>query len=180
MFLGDNWNAALDSIDKDPTLNGRLPIWEIMIERIGERPWLGYGYHGFWQGWAGKYSAPIWRAIVWKPTHAHNGFVDLMLDFGILGTLVFALAFFDAILKSINRVRYTPSIDGLWPMGFMTFYVIMNQTQTALISAYNIQWLLFVVICFTPVEPPVENSQGIQIGDPLGSPPKLMGSRRLK
>ena len=121
------------------------------MERIGERPWLGYGYKAFWQGWQGKYSAPIWRTIVWKPGHAHNGFIDLMVDLGTVGTVLFALAFFDAIIKSINRIRYTPSFEGLWPLGFMTFYVIMNQTQTALISPHSIQWLLFVIICLTPV-----------------------------
>lgn len=152
VFLGDNWDAALGSLDKDPTLNGRLPIWEIMVHRIAERPWLGYGYKAFWQGWAGKYSAPIWRTIVWLPGHAHNGFIDIMIDVGLLGSSIFAFAFFDAIIKSINRIRYTPSLEGLWPLGFMTFYIIMNQTQTALVSPHNIQWLLFVLICFTPVE----------------------------
>ena len=181
VFLGDNWDAALGSLDKDPELNGRVPIWEILIERIGERPWLGYGYHGFWQGWNGKYSAPIWRQIVWKPPHAHNGFIDLMVDVGIVGTLVFSLVFFDAILKSINRSRYTPSIQGLWPLGFMTFYVIQNQTNTDLIVPYSLSWFIFVVICFTPVEPPVEDSKLKPRGEPLGWEPKLIGSSsRLK
>lgn len=180
IFLGDNWNTALDTIDKDPTLNGRLPIWEIMFERIGERPWLGYGYHGFWRGWESKESASIWRTIVWKPGHAHNGFIEIILDFGILGSLIFGLAFFDAIIKSINRIRYTPSVEGLWPLGFMTFYVIMNQTQSALVTPYNIQWLLFLVICLTPVQPTEEDGKPKSFGKPLDSGPKLMGSRRLK
>ncbi|MGL4501480.1 MAG: O-antigen ligase family protein [Planktothrix sp.] len=166
VFLGDNWDSALASIDKDPTLNGRLPIWEIMMDRIQERPWLGYGYGAFWQGWKGKYSAPIWRTIVWKPGHAHNGFIDLLVELGIIGTLIFAMAFFDAILKSINRIRYTQSFDSMWPLGFMTFYVLMNQTQTALISPYNIQWLLFVVICFTSIN----REQNDIPGSPRGSP----------
>ena len=183
VFLGDNWNEALGSLDKDPTLNGRLPIWEMLMHRIAERPWLGYGYHAFWQGWAGKYSAPIWRKIVWLPGHAHNGFIDIMIDVGLLGVSFFALAFCDAILKSINRIRYTPSIEGLWPLGFMTFYIIMNQTQTALVSPHNIQWLVFVLICFTPVDTKEEQHdrrKGKHIGDPLGSAPKLMGSRNPK
>ncbi|NER33276.1 MAG: O-antigen ligase family protein [Oscillatoria sp. SIO1A7] len=180
IFLGDNWNTALDTIDKDPTLNGRLPIWEIMIQRIGERPWLGYGYHGFWQGWDGKQSAEIWRTIHWLPGHAHHGFLEVMLDLGILGGFVFGLAFFDAILKSINRSRYTPSLKGLWPLGFMTFYVIMNQTQSELVVAYGIGWLLFMLICLTPVEPPAEDSKLKSSSDRLGSAPKLTGSSKLK
>ncbi|MEO0132725.1 MAG: O-antigen ligase family protein [candidate division WOR-3 bacterium] len=162
VFLGDNWDAALNSIGKDPNLNGRLPIWQILVHRIGERPWLGYGFHAFWQGWSGKYSGPIWRQIVWLPGHAHNGFMDLMIDVGFVGAFMFALAFFDAIFKSINRIRYTPDVSGLWPLGFMTFYVIMNQTQTALISPHNIQWLLFILICFTPVYSPQIEENSIE------------------
>ena len=180
VFLGDNWNAALGSLDKDPTLNGRLPLWQILIERIGERPWLGYGFHGIWQGWGGKYSGPIWREIIWKPPHAHNGFIDLMVDFGIVGTFVFALVFFDAIFKSIKRLRNTPSFQGFWPLGFMTFYVMQNQTNTDLIVPYSLSWFIFVLICFTPVEPPEENSNLKPRGEPLGLKPipKLKASRR--
>lgn len=180
VFLGDNWDAALASIDKDPTLNGRLPIWEIMVERIEERPWLGYGYKAFWQGWQGKFSAPIWRTIVWKPDHAHNGFIDLMVDFGVLGTLIFALAFLDCILKSINRIRFTGSLESLWPLGFMTFYVIMNQTQTALVHPYSIQWLIFVLISFTPISDHHQDPQPEPVCHRLYSDQEIARPRQLK
>ncbi len=152
-LLADNWNAALASINKDPTLTGRIPLWEIIFGYIQERPWLGYGLHGFWRGWEGKENSSIWRTFLWLPSHAHNGFLDIVLSFGIIGSVVFLFAFLHIISQAVNRIQSLPTIESLWPIGYITFFALMNQTQSVMIVPYSIYWTLFVVISMTPVVP---------------------------
>lgn len=152
IFIDENWDAALASIDKDPSLNGRIPLWEIVIERMQDHPWIGYGFHGFYQRWASPEHASILRTIVWKPDHGHNGFLDLVLELGIIGAFLFAIAFVTAFLRSIDWIRVKPNVEGIWPMGFMTYFVLMNQTQTVLITGYSIYWLLFTIVSVKPIE----------------------------
>lgn len=153
-WLTDNWIAALASIGKDETLNGRVPIWEIIMERIQERPWLGYGYFGFWQDWEGKWSAMIFRAIPWHPDQAHNGFMDVVLQLGIVGGVVFMLAFLDAIIKAVNWIRLTRRVENFWPLGYMSYFVFMNLSQTIIMSPYTLVWVLFTTISFSEIELP--------------------------
>jgi len=158
-WLTDNWITALASIGKDDTLNGRVPIWEIITERIQERPWLGYGYFGFWQDWKGKWSAMIFRAIPWHPDQAHNGFLDVVLQLGIVGGVVFMLAFLDAIVKAVNWIRLTRTVENFWPLGFMSYFVFMNLSQTIIMSPYTLVWVLFTTISFSEIELPDRVSQ---------------------
>ncbi len=159
IFLDDNWDAALASIDKDPNLNGRIPLWNIVIERIQEHPWIGYGFHGFYQRWASPEHASILRTIVWKPDHGHNGFLDLVLELGVIGAFLFAIIFAIAFLRAINWIRVKPGIEGIWPIGFLTYFVLMNQTQTVLLTGYSIYWLLFTIIIVMPIEWPHKFNQ---------------------
>ncbi|WP_249064526.1 O-antigen ligase family protein [Argonema antarcticum] len=156
--LADNWNSALASINKDPTLTGRIPLWTVLLGYLGERPWLGYGLHGFWQGWKGKENASVWRTFGWLPSHAHNGFLDIVLDFGLIGSIVFLVAFVYSISQALKRVRSLHSLESLWPIGYLTFFIIMNQTQSVMVVPYSIYWIFFVVISMTPIEPSEQQS----------------------
>ncbi|HEY9849899.1 MAG TPA: O-antigen ligase [Leptolyngbyaceae cyanobacterium] len=158
-MLADNWNAALASIDKDPNLNGRIPIWQIVIERIQERPWLGYGYDGFWHGWEGKWSASLWRTITWLPDQAHNGFLDVVLELGLVGGIIFAILFGNAIFRSVEWIRLNRTLETFWPLAYMTYYVLMNMTQSILVTPYTFVWLIFVMISLTPVVDIYKNNE---------------------
>lgn len=155
-FLGMNWDEALASINKSPDLNGRVPIWTLAIEWFLKRPWLGYGYAGFWRGWDGEGSANILRSIQlrygWQPMTAHNGFLELFMDLGILGGSIYMVLFFITVVRAINRIRSLPTMEGYWPLGFITYYVIINITMSFLLVPYDIFWLLFATISFSSIE----------------------------
>jgi exopolysaccharide production protein ExoQ len=87
-WLLGNMENILPALGRDVTLTGRTEIWPAVIDSIRQRPWLGYGYGGFWLGWEGE-SAHVWsRTLVlfWPqligPTHAHNAVLEAWLDLG--------------------------------------------------------------------------------------------------
>lgn len=156
--LFDNWADAMGLIDKDPGLNGRLDIWLLALDYIPQRPWLGWGYHGFWRMWASPEHATILRTIAtWEPPDGHQGFLDLVIDLGLIGAVLFAFPFFNAFVKCIKWIRTFHSPEGVWPLGLMTYYIMMNLTQTQLLPAYTIYWILITTINCTPLmKPPRE------------------------
>ncbi len=158
MFLSMNWEGALASLNKPPDLNGRVPIWNFVIERIQERPWLGYGFVAFWRGWESEGNAMLWRSMGWRPNSGHNGFLDLVLELGILGAVLFVLGFINTFMRAVARVRLTPTVEGFWPLGYMIYFVLLNQTMSLLLSPFSILWLLYVTINFTPIEQPDRTS----------------------
>jgi O-antigen ligase len=138
---------VVDTLNKDMTLTGRTDFWPIIVDKINQRPILGYGMAGFWQPWRGA-DDPGGGIIVAKtqfqPMHSHNGFLDLGLDLGWLGLAVFALSFFNNVAKSVvylSRVRLPES--GL-PLLLLTYTLMTNFTETGLIGVTSI-WFWYVV-----------------------------------
>lgn len=147
VLLVSNAEAILGAFGRDLTLTGRTDLWAAVIDKIGERPWLGYGYGGFWRSWEGE-SAQVLSIIRWAAPHSHNGFLDLWLDLGLLGLLAFALSFLAVCWRSIVYLRLTKTSEGLLPLAYLTFLLLANLTESSLLRQ-NSLWILFTVITFS-------------------------------
>jgi O-antigen ligase len=75
---------------KDQTFSGRTAIWQVVIDHIHRNPWWGNGYGAYWTGavpWSPSYETV--RLLYFYPTEAHNGYLDIVNDLGVLGGIVF-------------------------------------------------------------------------------------------
>lgn len=77
-----------DTEDSLGSLSGRVPLWGQLYGFILERPLLGFGYGGFWT--PDHIDAAI-EEQGWPLSHAHNAYIDLMLEIGPLGALTYIL-----------------------------------------------------------------------------------------
>ncbi len=75
----------------------RLHIWEFVVQRYAERPWLGWGIDaarimpgGDMRLPGGTVSMPASGDLL--PSHPHNGILQYWLELGMLGGLLLALA----------------------------------------------------------------------------------------
>jgi len=66
-------------------LDFRFGIWKTTIEAFLENPVIGRGYFSYSGIWS-QYGGALYPAM-----HAHNIFLECLLNFGILGTLMFAI-----------------------------------------------------------------------------------------
>ena len=144
LFFVTQLESILTTLGKDVTLSGRIPLWELVIAKISERPWLGFGYGGFWTGWNGE-SGDIWRIETWEPPSAHNGLLDICLSIGLVGAVLAVIVFVTTFLRSLNYLRQTRSIDGLWPLWFLTLLVLSNITESTL-NSRSIMWTFYSAI----------------------------------
>jgi len=139
-----NWESFLTNIGRDISLTGRTDLWKVAIDKIGERPWLGYGYQAFWQE---KGEGFIVRHLIqYNAPHAHNGFIELGLELGLLGVLFFVLSILLTYKRAVARVRLGKTSEDLWPLLYLTFLLIYNQTEVRIIEPYSYCWILQVSI----------------------------------
>jgi exopolysaccharide production protein ExoQ len=125
------------------TLTGRTELWAAVLEiSIPERPWLGYGYDSFWVGWEGP-SGQIWHATNTRAAGAQNGILDLWLQLGLLGIVVFAVQFLRSLLRAVAWARHTKTAEGLWPLVYLTYFVLYNITQNIILVQNSIYWILY-------------------------------------
>jgi O-antigen ligase len=149
-----NADALLGLFGKDATLSGRTDMWPYVLEKIWERPWLGYGYSGFWRGLDGE-SAYIWYATRWTPPNAHNGLLDLWLDLGLLGVSIYLLGFLTSFIRAIARVRLSRTTEEFWPVIYMLYMVLANLTESTMLERNSLYWVLFAALILS-IRLPIE------------------------
>lgn len=76
-------------LGKSDTLTGRLGIWDAVIGLAQQRPVVGWGWISYWAPWVAPFKNLVKRAGV-QQLHAHNAWLDVWLQLGILGVVVFA------------------------------------------------------------------------------------------
>lgn len=153
LIVLSNLAGFSELVGRDATLTGRLDFWPRFVEMIEIRPWLGYGYNAFW---AGETSAAerLREMMGWKEiAHAHNGFLEVGLDLGLMGMAIFGLGLVLTFIKAIKLHSMTRSFQIYWLLTYLTFILMVNLTESAILERNNIYWLLYVgVIVSTAIE----------------------------
>lgn len=86
--------------DNDMALNGRDVLWSLAMKMYHENPWFGTGINSF----NTKFSAwGIW-GNAWG-SHAHNTYIQLLGETGIIGCILFVLLFVGTLVMSIRLVQ---------------------------------------------------------------------------
>ncbi|MBD1857348.1 MULTISPECIES: O-antigen ligase family protein [Leptolyngbya] len=152
-----NAELIVAALGRDLTLTGRTGIWEVLSSKIAARPWLGYGYKGFWLDMDGE-SSDVWYATFFMSPNGHNGYLDLVLDLGLVGLGIFAVSFVLAVARCAVwlRVQSQPMV-AVFPLLYMVYLTLSNITESSLILEPNyIFWLLYVtIVAMVQVQMPV-------------------------
>lgn len=139
-----NWENFTYALGKDPELTGRVGLWALSMTWIADRPFVGHGYDAFWSDYYGP-AADFRAASGWLvATHAHNGFINLWLDLGAIGVLIFAVGAAVTYRRSLELAKTSASMQGIWPVSFLTFYLLYSITETSFLSRSDLLWILYV------------------------------------
>lgn len=169
LWVTTNLDSLLGALGKDATLTGRTEMWPYIVEMIEKQPWLGYGYSGFWQmqNWNSP-AAYVWRASGWMAPNAHNGFLDIWLQLGLLGFSIFLLGFLTTLLRGLNWVRLLRGSEGLWPVLYLTYTLLTNLTETSLMIQNDVFWVFYVAVAFSVLMPPELETKSVNRKTGLG------------
>lgn len=135
--------AVLESIGRDSTLTGRSDIWAACIESISERPLLGYGYGTFWRGLASP-SLHVIASAEWMVPHAHNGYLDFLLDLGFAGGAVLLCFLAFHMIDASRFFRERRHRGSWWPLLYFTFVFLYNLGESSIARPNSVFWALLV------------------------------------
>jgi len=128
-------------LGKDPTLTGRTEIWASLMRLSDKHPWLGYGYKAFWT--PTSVPASVVRAEThWDVPSAHNGWLDLLIQLGWVGVMLFgavlAIGVFCALFR-FARVK-----DGFFSVLILLLFSFLIMSESFILSQNSLIWALFV------------------------------------
>jgi O-antigen ligase len=138
------------SSGRDTTLTGRTDLWESVLS-MKTNPWLGAGFDSFWLGERLK---KLWAEYYFKPTQAHNGYLEIYLNLGLIGLCLLGgilWASYRKLQKNLTlRVDSKHAKTGgrvveTFGLAYLAAYVIYNVTE-ATIHALNFLFVIFLVI----------------------------------
>jgi exopolysaccharide production protein ExoQ len=81
-------STLLGLLGKSDDLTGRFDIWNRVIELAGQRTAAGWGWVSYWAPWVEPFDGLAVRKGV-QYLQAHNAWLDVWLQLGILGLIVF-------------------------------------------------------------------------------------------
>jgi O-antigen ligase len=134
---------------RDETFSGRTSLWTGAIAVAkASHPILGAGYRAFWtDAGAGGVREYVldWARL---PGHGHNGYLDVWLDLGIPGVLLFAAFVFVTIWRLARRVLREPG-EPAWAAFSIFFFVFLlnNLSVTVAFKHTDIAWIFAVLAC---------------------------------
>lgn len=119
-------SLATDALGKELTLTGRTEIWAPVQRQIRQHLEVGLGWGGVWQ----PTSAPtleMWREARFEAFYAHNGYLDVMLQLGAVGALLF-LAILGGTLWRLTRL--SAAAGPLWAFFLLTVLALAAVTES--------------------------------------------------
>ena len=130
LFASD---VFLEILGKDATLTGRTKIWAAALRQAELRPWTGYGYSAVWDDKTG------WGPLAWitkeagfKPSHAHNAWLEQWLGLGYTGVLAWALFYLQTMGGAIAAVFSRPGAYLALP--FLVIYSLLTLTESVAVT----------------------------------------------
>lgn len=140
-------------LGRQPDLTDRKPLWDMLMDMV-VNPWIGAGYENFWS--AARMEA-IWSRMGYASSglvQAHNGYIDLYLNLGIIGVVLMSLAALRGLLNATYQLK-TEYAHALLAIAFLFVALAYNYTEAAFKPLHNVfvmmLFALFVLRKHTPL-----------------------------
>lgn len=129
-------DEVFEMLGRSGDLTGRVEIWENYLSLV-TAPIIGYGYETF-------YTTVIMQNKVSEFVPAHNGYLEMYLNLGLIG-LIFILSW---IVSGINKIWNYITID--YSEGVFRFTILLTiliySWSEVVFSGASFLWILFFVV----------------------------------
>lgn len=134
-------DSILGSFGKDITFTGRSALWADTFEEAKKHLLLGTGFQGFWVI-ENVNVLDLYEIYTWLPNQAHNGYLDILNEMGLVGISLFFLMiiFYFRNLLKLNKPHF-------WKWFFIAA-IIINATESTMFKPRHISGVMFVFSYF--------------------------------
>ncbi len=144
-FFNNISESLFNGFGKDDSFTGRLPLWTMLFDYISASPIYGYGYSAFWI--PKILSKNIWLDTDWDPEQGHNGFIDITLELGIMGLILFLIVLIKGYNRSFKLIKNNQDESGYWYILTLIFLTVVSFTESFILKYNNIYWVMLLLCC---------------------------------
>jgi len=151
--------SVINALGRDPTMTGRTDIWKLLLS-LATSPWFGAGYESFW--------TPSRLLQIQEIRHideAHNGYLEIYLNTGLVGLSLFSIFIFSAYRRCREIVSLNPEY-GRFAMAFFFTALLYNCAE----AAFKGLGLLFFVFLTIGLRLPETNNERVVYGARVRAP----------
>lgn len=136
--------AMFQAVGRDPTLTGRTDFWSQLITKILDHP-FGYGINGFWQPWRGfnNPAKSIFNPNGYTPPHAHNGYLEIGLQLGLLGIVLFAISVMSNFINLTKLWLSKANTEFIFSFLFLGYILLINISHNTILDTSYV-WIMYI------------------------------------
>jgi O-antigen ligase len=151
-----NTNLIFKLLNRESSLTGRMPLWTYLINStVSQRPAAGYGLGGIWSLPQFRQQVTLSQGWGFEINNAHNGFMDMLLDLGILGVLLVLSIYILAFIRTWKYFYRQRSFEAVFPLLIVTYTLWANLSIAFILENESFHWLL-LILALMITTPPVE------------------------
>ena len=130
-------------VGRSSDLTNRLDIWAAVADLAAQRPVAGWGWISYWAPWVAPFDD---LAVIKGVTYlqAHNAWLDVFLQLGILGLVVVGLFVLTTLLRTWVFAMDGPRDVALLPFALLTALLVQSLAESRLLI--EIGWALLVIV----------------------------------
>ncbi len=142
-----SFDSVNEMLGRSSNLTGRLGIWMAVEKLIEQRPLLGYGY-GFWDA-TSQQRLLIWQSINFRAPHAHNEYLDCMLQVGVVGLLIEVFIFVVSLWRALQLSVVLGDGKGLYCGLVILVLCVRGYSETVLTDPVISSWIWMTMTYIT-------------------------------
>lgn len=150
----DLTQMLLGRLGKDATLTGRTILWHFGLDAFAERPLLGHGYRGFWEG----STAAVFHlrnAIGQELWHFHNNGIEALVAFGVIGPVALLAGLAVAVTRTLRVHLATGAWGPFWALQVVIAVAVSSLAENVLIVNHGFHQVLLVAALVATTSPSV-------------------------
>lgn len=145
LFIVLQWSFGLvemtvNTMGRDMTFTGRSMLWKDVLN-MGTDPLFGTGYDSFWLG---ERLIRLWEKHWWQPNQAHNGYIEVYLNLGLIGLVLLG----GVLVSAYGKIRRTLLVDfqyGSLRMAFLAMILFHNLTEASF-KGESVMWFILLLV----------------------------------
>jgi O-antigen ligase len=138
---------VLEGLGRDITLTGRTEFWKELLS-MGTNPIIGTGYGGFWLG---PRIEELWERHWMKPGEAHNGYLEIYLELGVIGLVLLGGIIITGIRNIYGNIKTDYKSSSLW-ISLLIITLLHNLSE----SSFRAGQLIYFIFLLSVIKKPME------------------------
>lgn len=145
----------LAALGKSEDFTGRFDIWATVIHLAQQRPVFGWGWISQWVPWVAPFDHLVFRNGV-RQLHAHNAWIDVWFQLGIIGVVVFGTLVLSTLARSwqlaADRAQFEPrapqpyTAETLVPLLVLAALLVQSVAESKLLVEFGMLFLVIVAV----------------------------------